>query len=298
VKTGPAIIVFLVGFILVAAADRLLHTPPQTAVPVRTQAAGDPADTDRGTAAGATAAGQAPARVAGTPLENPLWETTRVKSVIDGDTLVVAGRRTVRLLGVDTPERGEPFFGKARGFLQAAVLERDVRLEFCEEERRDRYGRLLAFVEAGGKDAGVELLDRGLARTLFVGPCVRSRAPDYRRREREAFRAKRGIWSLQVPRRADHREARKYVGWLMTVTGTVRKVFVGPRAVHINFGPDYRTDFTAVIYRRDLSRLSGDGLLLPVTGYKDRRVAVTGVIKEYNGPEIIVRAADQIVPLP
>jgi micrococcal nuclease len=218
--------------------------------------------------------------------------------VIDGDTLVVTGRRTVRLLGVDTPERDESFYTEAGAFLRTLTRDRDVRLDFCPEERRDKYGRLLAFVEGGGMDAGAGLLDQGLAKTLFVGSCARHRAPDYRRREREAFQDGRGIWSLQDPRRVDHLEAGKYVGWMMTVTGTVRKVFTGPRAVHLNFGQDYRTDFTAVIFRKDLFRLSGEGLLLPVTGYQGRKVAVTGVIKEYHGPEIIVRTADQIDSLP
>ena len=74
----------------------------------------------------------------------------------------------------------------------------------------------------------------------------------------------------------------------------MRNVHVGPRAVHLNFGGDYRTDFTAVIFRKDLARLSREGLLLPVTGYRDRRVVVTGNVKEYNGPEVIIESADQI----
>jgi micrococcal nuclease len=230
--------------------------------------------------------------------KGPLQETARVESVIDGDTVIVEGNRAVRVLGVDTPERGEPFYGKARDFQKAACLNRNMRLLFCPGERHDKYGRLLAFLDADGRDPGAELLSLGLARTLFVGSCALPRAPDYRRREREAFRDGRGLWSLQNPRSVPHGAAGNYAGRMMTVTGKVIRVQEGPRAVHLNFGPDFRTDFTAVIYRKDLSRLSGEGLLLPVTGYEGRKVAVTGIIRAYNGPEIIVRDASQIRPGP
>jgi len=285
VRTARSLLLFAAGFVLGAGADRLLSEATPHAAP------GPAAQESRAPAAASprepAGAAQAPAR-----------ETAQVERVIDGDTLTVAGGRAVRLLGVDTPERDEPFYGEARAFLEGRARGRTVRLAFCAEEPRDRYGRLLAFVEAGGEDAGAGLLDRGLARTLLAGPCARPRAADYLRREREAFRAGRGIWSLQEPRRTGHAEAGKYVGWLMTVTGTVQDVFVGPRAVHLNFGPDHRSDFTAVIFRRDLARLSGQGLLLPVTAYRGRRVEVTGVVETYNGPEIVVRAADQLAPLP
>jgi micrococcal nuclease len=228
----------------------------------------------------------------------PEQETARVESVIDGDTVIVEGNRAVRVLGVDTPERGEPFYGEARDFQKAACLGRNVRLLLCPEERHDKYGRILAFLDADHRDPGAELLSLGLARTLFIGSCALPRASDYRRREREAFRSGRGFWSLQNPRSVPHGAAGKYAGRMMTVTGKVVRVHEGPRAVHLNFGPDYRTDFTAVIYRKDLSRLSGEGLLLPVTGYQGRKVSVTGVIRAYNGPEIIVRDADQVRPGP
>lgn len=218
----------------------------------------------------------------------------RVTQVIDGDTIIIRNGESVRIVGIDTPEREEPFYSEARDLQQEKVLGKIIRLHACEKEPRDRYGRLLAFVEVGGEDVGIELLLDGLARTLFVGSCGLARAKDYRAHEREAFRAGRGIWSLQNPRRVDHAEAARYVGWLMTVTGKVKKVYAGPRAIHLNFGKNHRKDFTAVIFRKDLSRLSEQGLKLPVTGYEGKRVEITGTLKEYNGPEVIIQSADQI----
>ena len=158
----------------------------------------------------------------------------------------------------------------------------------------DKYGRLLAFVEVDERDVGIELLKQGLARTLFIGPCAVSREEAYKRLERNAFLAGRGMWSFYKPRQVAHKEAGKFIGKLMSVTGRVQNVFVGPTAVHLNFGSDYRSDFTAVIFRKNLSRLSHQGLQMPVTRYKGLEVEVTGIIKDYNGPEIVIDSADQI----
>ncbi len=231
---------------------------------------------------------------AGEPGQGIETEEVQVIQVIDGDTFIVKGGETIRILAIDTPERYEPYYDKARDFLKEKILGRVVRLGRCESEPRDRYGRILSFVEIRGRDVGTELLRSGLARTLFIGSCSRKRAPSYRTIERNAFRQARGIWARQEPRRVDHEQAGRYIGWMMSVTGQVSNVHIGPRAIHLNFGRDYRTDFTAVIFRSNLPGLSKQGLLMPVTDYKGKRVQVSGHIKSYNGPEILIDFAEQI----
>jgi len=220
--------------------------------------------------------------------------TRAVRKVIDGDTIVVEGDERIRYLGVDAPETGEPFYEQAKGFQERVVLGSQVRIVPCKEEPQDSYGRTLAFVHKGKVDVGEQLLRQGLARTLIIGPCGRAVAKAYSKVERGAFRAARGIWSAQDPREIGHAEAGRYIGLLMSVTGRVAQVHEGPRAFHLNFGSDYRTDFTAVIYRRELSRLIREGLY-PVTEYRGKSVEVTGILKEYNGPEIIIESVDQLV---
>lgn len=75
----------------------------------------------------------------------------RVLRVIDGDTLVIdldMGFEThtikrVRLLGVDTPERGEPGYNEAKAFTTSAVLGKDV---YVQTYQADAFGRYLADV--------------------------------------------------------------------------------------------------------------------------------------------------------
>jgi len=155
-------------------------------------------------------------------------QTRRVQAtvtrVIDGDTIRVrVGGRTerVRLIGVDTPEtsRNEKFMrditrersltpdellgygAKAREFTEMLAppgsrvgLEMDV-------QKRDRYGRLLAYVWVGVSDGGkgtallnAELLKAGLAKTMTIKPDVK-RAKYLKKLMKDAQRRGVGMWS-------------------------------------------------------------------------------------------------------
>jgi len=119
-----------------------------------------------------------------------------VSRVIDGDTLVLRGGETVRLLGIDTPETGEPFYLDAKLFLFSLVCHKDVRLELDKTEY-DVYYRLLAHVyvetEAGWVLANAEVVRAGLADLLFIPP--NGRYYDYYETALyEAILARRSMW--------------------------------------------------------------------------------------------------------
>jgi micrococcal nuclease len=128
----------------------------------------------------------------------------RVVRVIDGDTIRVRlddpdQLRTVRYIGIDAPESVAPdepveCFGEAASdFNERLVGGMRVRLELGPE-RRDRYGRLLAYVRLeGGPLVEDALLRRGYARTLTIAPND-DRAPHFRALERRARAERRGLW--------------------------------------------------------------------------------------------------------
>jgi micrococcal nuclease len=130
----------------------------------------------------------------------------RVVRVVDGDTVRVRlgggrGTQTVRYIGVDTPESvkpGEPvqcFAKQASEFNRRLVAGRRVRLE-VGRERKDRYGRLLAYVyvrRSGRAFVNAELVRRGYARTLEIAPNT-DQAKRFERLEGSARRAGRGLW--------------------------------------------------------------------------------------------------------
>jgi len=132
----------------------------------------------------------------------------QVTHVADGDTIAVSlgGREEeVRMIGVDTPETVDPdepvqcFGPQASDFTHRLLDEAPVELGF-DAERRDVYGRLLAYVylPGAGPDGqalfvNAELARRGLARTLTIPPND-SHAPFFARLAARAGVRGRGLW--------------------------------------------------------------------------------------------------------
>ncbi len=94
-------------------------------------------------------------------------ETTRtIARVVDGDTLILDGGECVRVLGVDTPERGREGYGEATRFTEAWLLYRGLKVEIrvLQSRPRDVYGRTLAWVCADGESLSQALLDARLGK--------------------------------------------------------------------------------------------------------------------------------------
>jgi micrococcal nuclease len=138
------------------------------------------------------------------PDDRPSQGTERafVTRVIDGDTVEVriGGRSDdVRYIGVDTPETVKPgtpvqcFGPQASAYNHRLVEGRPVRLDF-DRERRDVYGRLLAYVHLrDGAFVNAQLVRLGYARTLTIPPNI-AHAGLFHRLARVAGRAGRGLW--------------------------------------------------------------------------------------------------------
>lgn len=135
--------------------------------------------------------------------------TGRVVRVVDGDTAVVAvpgnPRERVRYIGIDTPEDVKPntpvqCFSRRAAARNAQLVEgRRVRLRF-DVERRDRYGRLLAYVytrppaSPAGDFVNARLVDEGYARAYPYPPNT-AHAGEFARLAHRAAAAGRGLWS-------------------------------------------------------------------------------------------------------
>jgi micrococcal nuclease len=118
--------------------------------------------------------------------------TCTVKAVYDGDTLTAScpsGEVKVRMFGIDAPEmKQEPWGDRSREALRGLLPQRDsIRLVVRDQ---DRYGRTVAQVFAGDRDAGLDLVRQGRA----VVYQQYNDSPAYRQAQTEAKQARRGIW--------------------------------------------------------------------------------------------------------
>jgi micrococcal nuclease len=121
-----------------------------------------------------------------------------VTTVVDGDTIdarLDGGRRErVRLIGIDTPERGGCL--SARATAQARRLADDERVILrgdATQDTRDRYGRLLAYAWIRGRDLGYQQIASGLAR-VYVYDRPFQRLSAYRRAETLGRTRPQNLW--------------------------------------------------------------------------------------------------------
>ena len=118
----------------------------------------------------------------------------------DGDTVVLSRLGDVRLIGIDTPEvfGGVECFGRRASAFTKRVLRPRRRVRYrLGVERRDRYGRALAYVRLrGGRLFNLLLVERGYAQPFPVPPNV-AFAKRIVEAARRARRRGRGLWGVR-----------------------------------------------------------------------------------------------------
>ena len=132
----------------------------------------------------------------------PDLQQATVVSVVDGDTLWVelnGQREKIRYIGIDAPETQHPVKGvqeyghEAKAANRKLVEGKPVRLEF-DVGRRDKYGRLLAYVYVeDGTFVNAWLVREGFAQVMTIPPNVKHQDL-FLNLQREAREAKRGLW--------------------------------------------------------------------------------------------------------
>jgi len=89
-----------------------------------------------------------------------------VQRVIDGDTIVVDNDTHVRLLGINTPEKGEKYYKEAKEFLEMVSLNKTIKLKYGKD-KTDLYGRTLAYIFMDDANVNKDLVDEGYANLYF-----------------------------------------------------------------------------------------------------------------------------------
>jgi micrococcal nuclease len=227
----------------------------------------------------------------------------QVRAVVDGDTVILAtaidGADQVRLVGIQAPKlplgrrgfRTWPLAAAAKSALEELVLGQAVDLAFGGR-RLDRHGRLLAHLfTADGAWVQGALLRAGMAR-VYSFPDNRSRIADLLAEERAARAARQGIWGhpFYAVREADDLD--RHLSTFQVVEGRVAAAARVKGTVYLNFGNDWRTDFT-VRLKSPARRLFRGAGIDPLT-LEGRRVRVRGWLRRYNGPLIDATHPEQV----
>lgn len=228
-----------------------------------------------------------------------------VARVFDGETMLLDDGTTVRLIGALSPRAGDA--GAATGAwpaelsaiqtLSGLVLGRTVKLAYGERHT-DRYGRHLAhvFLNEGGKETWVqgEMLSAGAARAYGL-PGSFSCGRELLAHEASARSSRRGVWDIALYRPKPAR----LTALLMSrrsryeiIEGQVTTVSRTKSGAYLNFGTDWKTDFTARISKDVLSAHPDFDDI--VADLKDKTVTVRGWIERRNGPMIDIRDPSQL----
>jgi len=203
--------------------------------------------------------------------------STVVQRVIDGDTVVLRDGRHLRLIGMDTPELphedqpGEPLAEAARRSLEALLREHGYRVEGeYDRQRKDPHGRTLAHLfTPNGVNLTETLLRQGLASLVVIPPNVRY-VERYAAAERQARKARRGVWRLPRFQPVEVSELLPTMRGFHVVRGQVRRVARSRKSVWLNFGKR----FSVRIDRRDLPWFDERTL----DRLQGRRVEVRGLV--------------------
>jgi endonuclease YncB( thermonuclease family) len=266
-----------------------------TGTPISSDVPGDPRQADQA--------------IDGPPPAPPLLGMVRVDAVIDGRTVRLEDGREVRLAGILPPEPplasrdatsgrvpGWAPAERARTALGTLLIGRMVVLH-AASDLPDRYGRLHArLVRDDGLGVEAELVRSGLALVEIAGSGDQAGAGSLIDAERQARGAEAGLgaglWASAVFALRSPEQAARLIGSFQIVEGRVVGTATVNGEVMLNFGPDWRTDFTIRIPRGGMRQFRAAAL--DPRRWVGRRLRVRGWIHSQNGPMIDVAYPEQI----
>ncbi len=244
-----------------------------------------------------------------------------VVHVSDGDTLRLDTGHVVRLLDINTPELAhddlpaEPLATQAKLALQHLALGQPVQVQLGGRVY-DPYERVLGhvYLRNGSRNAWVNGgLVRGGFAHVYTFPDNRVYGPELLALEVAARAEAVGLWALprwQV-RAANICCAEADIGTFVLVRGTVQALAKVGNRTFLNFGPDWRTDFSVVIDDKNLKyfrpasskgqrRAKGAAKPPPfsLNTYLGKEVMVRGVAQPVNGVLVRVTHPEQLQVIP
>jgi endonuclease YncB( thermonuclease family) len=221
--------------------------------------------------------------------------TVTVARVLSGNLLELDDGRLVRLAGIRLPAgadgRAAQDLARAEAALAGLVERRAVRLEPTDPPA-DRHGRLVAQLwRHDGLWLQGALLEQGLVQ-VQTRPGEAALAAELAAREQAARRSRTGIWSHGRFGPQPAHQVGALVGSFQIVQGRVARVAPTERYLYLNFGRDWRADFTLRVARSSAPSFREAGIDLERLEGQD--VEIRGYVLEAHGPLIELSHPEQI----
>jgi micrococcal nuclease len=212
-----------------------------------------------------------------------------VTAVIDPQTVQLEDGTVVRLAGLDfadyDPENPGEFSMTAMDILKDMLVGKEVVLYQTinkDEGRLNRMGHNIAQLERQSDNAWVQgtLLNLGLARarTTRSNPEMAQQMYDL---EEHAMKDKMGIWEKTAAILTPE-DAEKHESSFQIVEGRIESAAIKQNRIYLNFGHDWKSDFTVSIAPEDKRAFSREKL--DPLQWNGQQVRVRGWIESYNGP--------------
>lgn len=232
--------------------------------------------------------------------------SSMVAEIRGGDTLILQDGRSVRLFGALLPRRGREGDSAtkpredAEKQIAELVMGQVVQLQL-DELRRDRYGRVMAqiFVTRGNERIWLQekVVSAGLARVISSKENRRC-IPELLAAEKAAREGQQGAWrsGLFSVRSAASEDI--LIGLAQNyeiVEGKVENIAEVKGRIYLNFGRNWRRDFTAVIPSDAVKLFASDAEGL--SKLKGQQVRVRGWLDTINGPSITLTHPEQLEQL-
>jgi len=234
-----------------------------------------------------------------------------VTKIIDGDTFLIEGGYSVRILGIDAEEKGYPCYEAAKNRLEELILNKEVKLVKGKEDF-DEYCRYLRYVFLEDENISLELVKEGLVVTRFSPEDIKFREEialaEKEAKEngvgckwgkvREVEEKKQFHWENLTEEKTGLKvigacQAGNYYGKEVIVEGKVVDTFRSKKNnVFLNFEKPYPNQcFFAVIFSSDQYKFVQN----PEKYYNQKTLRIRGKVQEYRGKsEIILKEPWQI----
>ncbi len=211
----------------------------------------------------------------------------QIDKIIDPHTLLLKDGTIIRLASIDIPSKKNENDLEALYYLKQLLPTNTKILIFqtrqAKSGRVNRMDHQLAHIVTQNDNIWIQgsMLENGFAR-IYTAPKHDELLNEMITAENNAIKNKINIWAETSPHKIiSPLETPNNLGDFAVIDGTIQKVASIRNNIYLNFGKDWKTDFTVIIpplIRKDFARQNIDLLSLA-----NQSVRVRGWLREYNG---------------